>query len=281
MTTRRRTGTLLGAAALLGLLLYTYRVLHPASSERPTESAPPVLETTIPNDGSSALPVDLAQNHEALQRRLEELRATEEDLRAELEALRIAGETREHFVTRCAAIHGADCSRVDPPQDVLDARARCGQVAWDQAAMPEFDPSVREQYAITDHELDVLQQAVERTQRQLEQALEENWRRATGEEPPPDDFPSRAMALSIAMGERFPDEGVTPQLAKELAGHERRPSAFEDRSPTYWDMRIRAESGDRLEEALAEELGAKRARELRRINGGWNRGVHYSAGLCD
>ena len=46
-------------------------------------------------------------------------------------------------------------------------------------------------------------------------------------------------------------------------------------------MRARFEAADRLEEAIAEELGAERARELRMAGNGWGGGIGYSANLCD
>lgn len=277
--TRGRIGVLLAIALVSAFVLWVGR--DSARSERSVMSEH-VKQDEVPRGAPSpAQSVDGSSSEERLEQRLAELRASEEELREELEALRLAGETREHFVSRCAVDPGPDCPRAHPPQDVLDARARCGTIAWDEVAMPEFDQEMREELALTDRELNVLRRTVERVNDDVEQALEDNWRRATGEEPPADAFPSRTMALSLELNRRFPDESVVPQIAKELAGHEPRPSAFGDRSPLYWHMRLRVEAGDRLEEGVAEELGADRARELRMATGGWNGGVMYSARLCE
>lgn len=287
----------LATAALLGLLLFINHTAEPehrtetnqAPGDTPSSNLHPSAPTIEPvtrdfpssNDQATAITTGAATSEDELTHRLRQLRAREEELRGELDALRLAGETREHFVRRCSMNAGYDCPRAHPPPDVLDERAKCGTIAWDDAGSLEIEPSTREELSITEREMEVLRRANERIEHEVEQRMAENFRQATGEEPPgPDAFPSRVMALSIELGKRVPDVEAVPQLAKELAGQEPRPSRYEDRSPYYWHMRIRLESGDRLEQAVAEELGADRAREIRMARGGWNSGTMYSAGLC-
>lgn len=281
VTQRARLWALGGLAVLLALALAWSR-----RSEAPTASRAASAETdptNAPEDTRSRSEDpehELAPSPAALEQRLAELRATEADLRAELEDLRALGETREHFVERCGRRAGRGCPVAHPPKDVLEARARCGTIVWDGASAPQLGEDLREELGFTDAEQDALVRIAGEVEEEVGQATIDNFRRATGEDPPADGFPSAMMALEIELHRRFPDESAVPQLAKELAGQEPRPSRFEDRTPYYWHMRARLEAGDRLEESLASELGAERARELRMATGGWGGTTMYSAGLC-
>ena len=51
--------------------------------------------------------------------------------------------------------------------------------------------------------IDALEQLQNQANREIEQALVENWRRATGEDPPTDAFANATMAISIELGKRF------------------------------------------------------------------------------
>jgi hypothetical protein len=222
--------------------------------------------------------------HVDLDARLAALRAKEAELRAQLDVARLAGETREHFLARCASGLGEGCPRAHAPRDVLEARARCGTVVWD--GMPSFSAERREAHGISAREHEILERLVAATERETQQAIADNWRRATGEEPPAADgpFPSSTMRIELGLRERFPEpkqDEVIGRIARELAGELPRPTRFEEASPYYWHMSLRVSQGDRLEQAIASELGRERARELRMLGNGWGGGTSYSAGLCD
>ena len=248
-----------------------------AGDDQPSESAPTLTKA------AGAPAAQASPRAQELEQRLAGLLKKEAELKAELEALRAAGETRSHFVERCAKGRAPGCPVAHPPQDVLDARARCGTMVTDGIYPRRGNPAF-EDAGMTEREWEVLSAAAERVREGLDEALLANWHRATGEEPPDLEGHSHpTLAIESGLRRRFPEtgDGTVAQLARELAGHEPRPESYGDRTPYYWHMRARFEAADRLEEAIAEELGAERARELRMAGNGWGGGIGYSANLCD
>lgn len=236
---------------------------------------------------------------------LARLRASEASARAEVarlekalakaEASRDDGTpTEEERVRTCAQSTGRpECSTVEPDPAVLERRAQCGTVVAD---MPRFvlrsrptnlpvfanspplslDPSDEfvELVGLTDAERTKLRRANEAFAATVAKQLEALAREVPDLElpEPSADDPARYIGGLVttlhAVANTEEAAEVRRRVAEERAGWSSPPS-LRGASVTERFVRHRADLGEAYEDAVAEHLGASRARELRLAQDGW------------
>lgn len=184
-----------------------------------------------------------------------------------------------------------DCSFLSPTQDVLDELVRCNSNRFET---PSFlhtgnDRVVRyappeelvELAGLTDVEVDTIAEVNERFYAQVRTEQRELYLESGGDPDLADGYRLSEMRASMHLDESEPPtaEDVSRELALEAAGKKAPPDTLEGASLAARHLRLWAGMSDRYEEALASELGAARARELRVARDGWGvKGLAY--GVC-
>lgn len=202
--------------------------------------------------------------------------------------------TEAQWVRKCATSVGiSECSVVEPSPAVLERRAECGTVGTDLPNFIRWDigPKIPGQIDKTPRSLDPPEDLVELVG--LTDREQAAFRRAN------EAFVADYLARLEALAKEFPDlqvpgdESDDPtariaylletlhvasdsedaievrrRIAEERAGWSSPPS-LEGTSATERFLRLHTNVGDLYEDAVAEHLGAARARELRLAKDGW------------
>ncbi|MCH9683957.1 MAG: FecR domain-containing protein [Deltaproteobacteria bacterium] len=311
----RRTVSHLGSAAAgAGLATVLFLTVHEGSVSLANEGdavavgagqraragggQPARLETDADHDPDTAAAQTIAR-----------LRADNQALRAEVRGARGDADTSPEppaaddddaadpmvAVRRCANSMGMEgCSTFEPDAEVLEERARCGTLGFDAPGFLN-----REGYAIgrglaelvdlSDDERSTIRQVNERFATdyaaQLEAIIDEQGlaqgkavRDRLGDDTPPW-AAIRAYSSVIEGSTSEVAADVRTTIARQLAGLEPRPASPSDLPPLHRYYHLQADLGGAYERALAERIGADRARELRVAEDGWGSKTLYG-GEC-
>ncbi len=280
-----------GVGALLVVTLYEGRVVI-ASDHGDMELSPgEVAEVRGGRPPERRSRVDEASDHETPARN--ELDALRSDLRAARAELARAksqahapAEARSETadspaghddVERCWAGVGQDgCSLLEPSQAVLDRRADCGAVAYDQPdALYEPNPDLSDLAELTGlspTERQQLQETSQEFHNDTHARLLDLYAKLGGELKVGQELSNRGLTAEVgrlAEG-RDPNARLSAQdiLSATLAGR-RPPPTGDELSPGQQHWYDLLTAGDRFERALAERLGAARAFEVHTAKNGW------------
>ena len=177
----------------------------------------------------------------------------------------------------CAGGTGEDCPFLEPDDETLQELARCGIVRYevprfldDLTSPTELDPAWVELTGLTDAEAQGVVAASRAFRERLgEQAtalavevgLERQWAETS----------AFWIVIGMIQHQAEADEHAASlqRIARERAGLEEPPGPDAELTPTDRANRLLASAGDAFEAAMAERLGAARAKELRAAGDGW------------
>ncbi len=255
-------------------------------------------------DGSSATPRPDADDAVAHARRQERAlaKAHEEQLaqEAEIERLRkqvteLGGQPGEPTAAelqvrarKCAGQgRGGDCPFLEPDEDTLREMARCAAVKvdfpgfLDNVDRPEVSNYARSLGISDANEVAGLQAAADKHYAEFNGRLREIFVELGGDAEMAEDASAATMKSYIAdQLDRELMGDVQRKVAEERAGMREPPADLSALPIEEQAFRLHAELGNAFEQHLADQLGAERARELRRVKDGWPGSTSVNSGNC-
>ena len=238
------------------------------------------------------------QTHASLRAENEQLRATIASLREETQVARPSSrpdDAEPTIVGGCANAVGAPgCSTLEPTQEVLEERARCGTVLVDKPkfmtdAGYDLDPELAELVGLDEREQEKIRALNEKFTTDYAETLvglinEANelngnpGQARLGEETPPW-AAIRAFSSVIEGASEDVGKDARRHIAKQRAGLEPAPQDLGKLHPFARYYHLDADLGNAYERALAKTIGEGRAHELRVAQDGW-RSKHLQTGEC-
>jgi hypothetical protein len=176
--------------------------------------------------------------------------------------------------------HGAD-NFIDPSREELLARAQSCTLAWDSPPLEvDFEPAKMEKrWGLTPDEAAIVTPILNKFREDQLRAIRDLYVEVTGAKALAEQLSPRALTSEIKE-KAVPGEvqRAYRQISGELAGTIAPPGPQHRPSPSERLMRLQSTAGERFERAIAGELGAARAREIRKKNNGWNSRANESMG---
>ncbi|HEY0710028.1 MAG TPA: FecR domain-containing protein [Polyangia bacterium] len=168
---------------------------------------------------------------------------------------------------------------VDPSREELLARAQSCTLAWDSPPLDMEAIKVDDRWGLTPEEKAIVTPILAKFKEDQLRAIRELYVEVTGAKALAEQLSPRALTSEIK--EKAPPGEVQrayQQISGELAGTIAPPGPRHQPSAVERLARLQSTAGERFERAIAAELGATRAREVRKKNNGWNSRSNESVG---